>query len=62
MGKRESIARELDRLPDRELDKLLAFLRAINNTRSGAAMPVLAAETLSKDWLRPEENSAWGDL
>jgi hypothetical protein len=30
MGKRELIARELDRLPERDLDKLLAFMRAIN--------------------------------
>jgi hypothetical protein len=63
MGKRELITRELDRLPERDLDKLLAFLRAINRTHSEAAMPALATETaLSKDWLSPEEDSAWGSL
>ena len=63
MGKRELIVRELDRLPERDLDKVLAFLRAINETRSQAAMPALASETtLAKDWLSPEEESAWGDL
>ena len=63
MGKRELITRELDRLPERDLDKLLAFLRAINEAHSDAAVPVLAAETsLAKDWLSPEEDSAWGDL
>lgn len=63
MGKRELITRELDRLPERDLDKLLAFLRTINETHSEAAFPALAAETsLAKDWLSPEEDSAWADL
>ena len=63
MGKRELITRELDRLPEQDLDKLLAFLRAINETNSEAAMPALTAETgLAKDWLSPEEDSAWGNL
>ena len=63
MGKRELITHELDRLPERDLDKLLAFLRAINETHSEATMPALAAETvLAEDWLSPEEDSAWGNL
>ena len=63
MGKRELIARELDGLPERDLDKLLAFMRAINEMNSDAATPALAAETsLAKDWLSPEEDSAWASL
>lgn len=63
MGKRELITRELDRLPERDLDKLLAFLRTINDTNSDAAMPLIAAETsLAKDWLSAEEDSAWAGL
>ena len=63
MGKRELIAHELDRLPERDLDKILAFLRAIKEMNSDAATPVLAAETsLAKDWLSPEEDSAWAGL
>jgi hypothetical protein len=63
VGKREIIARELDRLPERDLDKLLAFLRAINEHGADATAPMIAAETASaKDWLSPEEDSAWADL
>jgi hypothetical protein len=63
MGKRELIARELDRLPERDLDKLLALLQRINEARLDARMPALAAEAaLAKDWLSPEEDSAWRDL
>jgi hypothetical protein len=63
VGKREIIARELDRLPERDLDKLLAFLRAINEHSADATAPMIAAETaLAKDWLSPEEDSAWADL
>lgn len=57
------VARELDRLPERDLDRLLAFLRALNEASDDAAVPMLAAETvLANDWLSPEEDSAWADL
>jgi hypothetical protein len=63
MGKREILARELDLLPERDLDKLLAFLRVLNEVKADAPVPMLAAETaLAKDWLSPEEDSAWADL
>jgi len=63
MGKRELIARELDRLPERDLDKLFAFMRAINEMNADAATPLLGAEAaLAKDWLSPEEDSAWAGL
>jgi len=63
MGKRELIARELDRLPEQDVDRLLAFLRALKEAHGDAALPALAAETaLAKDWLTPEEDAAWADL
>ena len=63
MSTREILARELDRLPDRDLDRLLAFVRAINEGNADASVPMLAAETaLAKDWLSSEEDSAWADL
>lgn len=63
MSKRELIARELDHIPEQDLDKLLAFLRALKESHVEAAMPALAAESvLAKDWLAPEEDSAWANL
>ncbi|MGB7759501.1 MAG: hypothetical protein WBL61_06715 [Bryobacteraceae bacterium] len=63
MGKRELITRELERMPERDLDKLLAFLRLLNDARAEAAVPALAAESsLAKDWLTPEEDAAWASL
>ena len=63
MSKRELIARELDHMPERDVDKLLAYLRALKETHAEAAMPALAAESsLAKDWLAPEEDAAWANL
>ncbi len=63
MSKRELVAEELQRLPDQDLDKLLAFLRSLKNAQAEAAVPMLAAESsLAKDWLTPEEESAWASL
>lgn len=63
MSKRELITRELDRMPERDLDKLLAFLRSLKEAHADAAMPTLATESsLAKDWLTPEEDVAWASL
>lgn len=63
MSKRELIARELDHMPEQDVDKLLAFLRALKEAHTEASMPTLAAESsLAKDWLTPEEDSAWANL
>ena len=63
MSKRELIARELDNMPEQDLDQLLAFLRALKESHAEAAIPTLAAESaLAKDWLAPEEDTAWANL
>ncbi len=63
MSKRELITQHLDRLPDRDLDRLLAFLRTLAEANSDASVSTMAAEsTLAKDWLTPEEDAAWANL
>jgi len=63
MSKRELIARELDRIPEQDLEKLLAYMRSLREAHVEAAMPALAAESsLAKDWLAPEEDEAWASL
>lgn len=57
--KRELIARELDRLPEHDLDRILTFLRSLKE----AAVLLPAAESaLGRDWLTPEEDAAWANL
>ena len=63
MSKREIIVRELEVLPERDLDALLAFVRLLREGHAEAALPLNAAESaLAKDWLTPEEDLAWADL
>jgi len=63
MSTREVIARELERLPEQDLDKLLGFLRSLKDAHAENAVPMLAAESsLAKDWLIPEEDAAWANL
>ena len=60
MSKREIIAKELDHLPDQDLDKMLVFLRSL---RDDDFVATLGAESaLAKDWLTPEEDAAWAHL
>ena len=63
MSKRELIDRELDRLPEQDLDRLLAFVQSLKEADADATMPTLLAESaLAKDWLTPEEDAAWANL
>lgn len=63
MSKRELIAQELGRLPEADLDRLLAFLHTLSDGHVEASMPALAAESaLAQDWLSPEEDAAWANL
>ena len=63
MSKTELIARELESLPEQDLDRVLVFLRSLHDERSEAGGILTAAETsLAKDWLTPEEDAAWANL
>jgi len=63
MSKKELITRELDQLPEQDLDRLLAFLHSLQSEHSEKAATLSAAETsLAKDWLTPEEDAAWANL
>jgi hypothetical protein len=63
MSKRELIARELDYMPEQDVDKLLAFLRSLKEAHAEAVLATQAAESsLAKDWLTPEEDKAWANL
>jgi hypothetical protein len=56
MSKRELIARELESLPDRDVDRLLAFLQTLHD-HSEPPLKVRHAN----DWLTPEDE-AWAEL
>lgn len=63
MSTREVIVRELEKLPEGDLDKLLAFLRLLKDAHAETEAATLAAESaLAKDWLTPEEDAAWASL
>lgn len=63
MSTRELIAQKLGRLSERDLDRLLAFVRKLEEDQAEAAAAAVAAESaLAKDWLSPEEDAAWANL
>ena len=63
MSKRELIAQELGRLSEHDLDRVLAFVRKLEDDQAEAAAPPVAAESaLAQDWLSPEEDAAWANL
>ena len=68
-GKRKMIQDELKNMPEGLLDDLLDFIRFLQfklYTQDSSDHPLLTAYasegSLAKDWLKPEEEEAWGDL
>ncbi|HXP88571.1 MAG TPA: hypothetical protein VN841_27825 [Bryobacteraceae bacterium] len=62
-SKRELIAHAVDRTPDQDLDRLLAFLCSLKESHAETAMPRPTAESsLAKDRSTPEEDAAWSNL
>lgn len=62
MSKRELISRELDRLPEQNIDLLLAFLRSLNEGPAASGAPILPIKAKhANDWLTPEDE-AWAEL
>jgi hypothetical protein len=62
MSKRELIVQELERLPEQDLDQLLAFLHALREASAEYPVTTLAAESALADRLSPEEDAAWTNL
>lgn len=60
------IVRELNRIPEDRLDRVLAFLRSLPCETAAvveAMQPALAAEpVLARGWMTPEEDAAWAHL
>jgi len=63
MSKIEAIVRELDELPEQDLDALLAFVNSLKSDHREDRANLIAAESsLAKDWLTSEEDAAWANL
>lgn len=64
MNKKEMIAKEIEHVPEPILEEVLDFVRFLKSKRAQDKLePTLLSESvLRKDWLRTEEDEAWGDL
>ncbi len=64
MNKKRLIAKEIEHVPEPLLEEVLDFVRFLKSKRAAEKLEtaLLSESTLKKDWLRPEEDEAWGDL
>lgn len=63
MNIRELIVRALDLLSEEDLNRLLAFLRAMSEEHAEEPVPLMASKpVLTKDWLSSDEDAAWASL
>jgi len=64
MSTKELLLNEIEQLPDPLVQQILDFARflRLKMTRDSLEPALLSESSLSKDWLREEEDRAWQDL
>lgn len=65
MSKQQIIADLISTAPDHKLDIILSFVEFIlkeNDNNDNIDNTLLSEISLSKDWMREEEDRAWKDL
>jgi hypothetical protein len=64
MNKKQLIAKEIEHIPEPILEEVLDFVRFLKSKRIQEKLDtaLLSESSLKKDWLRAEEDKAWGDL
>ena len=64
MNKKQLIAKEIEHVPEPLLEEVLDFVRFLKSKRARdkREISLLSESSLKKDWLKPEEDKAWGDL
>ncbi len=64
MTMRELLIDEIEEVPEPLLAEVLDFVCFLKAkiTREKKGVAVMSESSLSKDWLRPEEDEAWQDL
>lgn len=64
MNEKEIIVKELDRVPNSLLPKVLEFVKSVQDTSQVEHLEttLLSEAALAQDWLSSEEDEAWQDL
>ncbi|MDO9576081.1 MAG: DUF2281 domain-containing protein [bacterium] len=64
MKMKESVLKEIERIPEQYLAEILDFIRFLEAKalEEGIGTAIASETSLKKDWLRPEEDEAWQDL
>lgn len=62
MSKQQIIENLIARVPDSKLDIILAFVNFVLQADEGINNSFLSEPSLSKDWMREEEDAAWKNL
>ena len=64
MSKKDTIISELNNLPESLIDEILEHIIFLKNRslKEKRELILMSESSLSKDWLKPEEDKAWQDL
>jgi len=64
MSNKEKIIKEIEHIPDDFLNEALDFIRYLKakTVKERFETALISESSLQKDWLKPEEESAWQNL
>ncbi|MFM6091144.1 MAG: DUF2281 domain-containing protein [Dolichospermum sp.] len=62
---KEQITQELEKLPEPVLQEVFDFVQVLKTKQQQEQMleiTIMSESSLTKDWLKPEEDAAWQNL
>ncbi len=64
MSKIDTLIKEIKQVPEPLLDEILDFVRFLKSKTiyEPRETAIASEQALAKDWLKPEEDTAWQDL
>jgi hypothetical protein len=64
MGKRDLLLKEIEHVPEPLLDEILDFVNFLKEkaVQGKFETSFLSESSLTKDWIKPEEDDAWQNL
>lgn len=64
MSNKDVLLKEIEEIPEDKLQEIIDFVRFLKSRQREADLEItlVSEPSLAKDWMKPEEDTAWNDL
>jgi len=64
MSNKKVLIKEIEEIPDEKIQEIIDFVRFLKSQRREEELEItlMSESSLTKDWMKPEEDEAWKNL